>query len=462
MKIVFATYDNQSVHNSLPLGATYVAAYLRANGYPDISFYCQDVYHYPDSHLTKFVDEEKPDIISLGFVAGYYQHQKIKLMVDAIRRAQHKPYIVLGGHGPSPVPEFYLRYTQADAVVMGEAEVPFLNMVKVLDGHGSFVDTKGIAFRYEDTYIVNPREEPIKNLDSIPFPAYDLLPMEYYINSKMLNIGAVDRQIAMISSRGCAFKCNFCMRLEKGLRFRSAANVKEELKLIVNKYNLSYILFYDEYFAASKKRVKEITEAISSIGRPVKYFCTGRLDMIDEDILQMLKDSGCASLDFGIEQYDDAALKAMDKRLTEREIKEGIELTKQYGIAIAFNIIFGNIGDTRESLKKSIDFLSKYNDYSQLRVIRPVTPYPGSPLYDHAIKTGLLKGPEDFYEKHRNLELLTTNFTLYTDEEVHQMLFEANARIINDYYEHKRSETIKQFEDVYFKKDIGFRGARHN
>lgn len=151
MKIVFATYDNQSPHNALPLGAAYVASYLREHGYPDVSFYSQDVYHYPDSHLTTFVDEVKPDIISLGFVAGYYQHKKIKSMVDAIRAARHKPFIVLGGHGPSPVPEFYLRYTQADAVVMGEAEIPFLNLVRVLDGHGSFVDTNGIAFRYEDT-----------------------------------------------------------------------------------------------------------------------------------------------------------------------------------------------------------------------------------------------------------------------------------------------------------------------
>lgn len=473
MKILFATYDNESLHNPLPLGAAYVAGYLREHGYQDVSFYSQDVYHYPDSHLTGYIDKVKPDIVSLGFVAGYYQHKKIKSMVDAIRASQHKPFVVLAGHGPSPVPEFYLRYTGANAVVMGEAELPFLNMVKTFgeseESEYYLDDVHGIAFRHgkydpkDDEYIVNPREEPIKQLDSIPYPAYDLLPMEYYINTKLpLNMSSIERQLAMITSRGCAFRCNFCMRLEKGMRFRSAQNVRDELKYQVNKYNLSYILFYDEYFAASRKRVKEITEAISSIGRPVKYFCTGRLDMIDDDILQMLKDSGCASIDFGIEQYDDDALAAMNKRLTTREIREGIELTKKYGIAIAFNIIFGNVGDTRETLRKSIDFLSEHNDYSQLRVIRPVTPYPGSPLYDLAIERGLLKGPEDFYEKHKNLELLTVNFTPYPDEAVHSMLFEANSRIIRDYYGHLEAQTIKQFEDVYFKKDVAYRGARHN
>jgi len=125
------------------------------------------------------------------------------------------------------------------------------------------------------------------------------------------------------------------------------------------------------------------------------------------------------------------------------------------------NIIFGNVGDTRESLRKSLNLLKDYNDYGQLRAIRPVTPYPGSPLYYEAIKRGLLSGPEDFYAKHKNVELLTVNFTDIPDEEFHRLMHEANKEIITDYYEHLKGRVIDNFRRVYFDRDYNFRGARH-
>jgi radical SAM superfamily enzyme YgiQ (UPF0313 family) len=184
--------------------------------------------------------------------------------------------------------------------------------------------------------------------------------------------------------------------------------------------------------------------------------------MVDEDVLEMLRGSGCVSIDYGIEQFDDDALASMDKHLTTKEIREGIQLTRESGIAVCFNIIYGNIGDTKETLRKSIDFLHEYNDYSQLRVVRPVTPYPGSPLYSYAISHGLLMGPEDFYSRHTNLERLTVNFTSYSDEEVHQQLYDVNCEIIERYYKHQADITKEQFKKVYFEGDSGYRGARHN
>ena len=105
--------------------------------------------------------------------------------------------------------------------------------------------------------------------------------------------------------------------------------------------------------------------------------------------------------------------------------------------------------------------LKKYNDYGQIRVIRPVTPYPGSQLYDTAIKRGLLSGPEDFYNKHKNVELLTVNFTDIPESEFYQLMFDANKEVICDYYDHLKEEAIRSFERVYFEGDTGFRGARH-
>lgn len=271
----------------------------------------------------------------------------------------------------------------------------------------------------------------------------------------------VDRMIYVVGNRGCNYACNFCQRLEKGIRFRSADNIVEEIKKFKKDYGISYVVFLDELFMVSEKRISELTEAFIKANLNIRYFCTGRLNVVNNNILDMLKQSGCACIDYGIEQFDNDALKAMNKRLTEEDIIKGIELTQAKDFPIIFDIIFGNIGDTKKTLRKTLDFFKKYNDYGQFRTIRPVTPYPGSKLYDYAIEKGLLKGPKDFYEKHVNLELPAVNFTNIPDDEYISLLFEANKEIINDYYEHFKKTSIETFRKVYFEKDAGFRGVRH-
>lgn len=302
---------------------------------------------------------------------------------------------------------------------------------------------------------------PIKDLDSIPYPYYDGLPMEYYVNAKVFKMKPTDRVMWMITSRGCNYKCNFCQRLEKGIRFRSVESVIDELKKYIRDHRTTFVVFWDELFMFSEERVNEIAEGILKENIKINYWCTGRLNIVNRSILKMLKESGCTYIDYGIEQFDDFALRKMKKVQTEEDIIKGVELTKEHGIRIGFNIIFGNVGDTKESLAKSMALLKKYNDYGQIRVIRPVTPYPGSQLYDTAIKRGLLSGPEDFYNKHKNVELLTVNFTDIPESEFYQLMFDANKEVICDYYDHLKEEAIRSFERVYFEGDTGFRGARH-
>ena len=460
MKILFVLYDNERRNNNLPVGTAYVAAYLREHGYKDITYYCQDVYHYSEEHLHEYLKKNHFDVVAMGFVAGYYQHIKIKKICDAITSLKEKPFIVLGGHGPSPVPEYFIKHLGADAVVMGEGELPFLNLIKALDNNTDLDGVKGIAFRDGDNVIVNPREKPIKDLDSLPLPYYDPLPMEYYIQVPYLT-SPTDRGIVVCAQRGCIYHCNFCYRLEKGIRFRSPDSIIDEIKKYKRDYHINYVWFYDELFMSSEKRVFEVCERFIQEDLNINYFCTGWLGIANAEILDIMKRSGCVAIDYGIEQFDDDALRKMNKKLTTVEIEKGIKHTLEKGIQPLFNIIFGNVGDTRQTLRKSLDFLHKYNDYGQVRVIRPVTPYPGCPLYDLALKKKLLKGPEDFYNKHENLELLTVNFTNIPDDEFHDLMFEANKEIITDYYEYMKQRDIENFRKIYYEKDYAFRGLRH-
>ncbi|MBT6230918.1 MAG: hypothetical protein HOI47_30115 [Candidatus Scalindua sp.] len=153
----------------------------------------------------------------------------------------------------------------------------------------------------------------------------------------------------------------------------------------------------------------------------------------------------------------------MKKGLRTKQVIKGIEATLDAGISPGFNILWGNIGDNKETLKKGVDFLIKYDRGAQLRTIRVVTPYPGSPLYYDAIEKGFLKDCEDFYEnKHTNSDLLSANFTELSDEEVHQSLYEANVKLLENYYEKSKDYAIEQAKKIFLEKDSGFRGFRQH
>ena len=286
--------------------------------------------------------------------------------------------------------------------------------------------------------------------------------MEYYTLFRGPHIKNSERSFFVLSSRGCHFKCNFCYRMDEGIRFRSPENVVKEIKMLKEKYNVSYIWFVDELVMASPKRTKELCEAFINNDLNIKWACNGRLNIAKRDLLTLMKKAGCVFINYGIESVDDEILKVMNKNLTTKQIIKGIEATLEVGISPGFNIIFGNIGETAEILQKGVNFLLKYDDHAQLRTIRPVTPYPGSDLYYYAIEKGLLKDVEDFYEnKHINSDLLSINFTDLTDEEFHRLLLEANKTLMENYLKHKFERSMEIMKKLYLEKDATFRGYRH-
>ena len=199
---------------------------------------------------------------------------------------------------------------------------------------------------------------------------------------------------------------------------------------------------------------------------PIKWQCNGRLNYCSKELLQLMKDAGCNFINYGIESMDQKVLNNMKKGLRPEMIIEGVEDTLKVGISPGLNFIFGNVGDNKTTIKSSVDFLLKYDDFAQKRTIRPVTPYPGSPLYYYAIDMGLLdkdNPAEDFYEnKHLNSDLICCNFTELSDEEYYECLRSSNSTLMKNYYDKQKSSTLAQINYLYKEKDATFRGFRHN
>lgn len=460
MRVLLVVYDNDSYVPYFPQGLAYIAAVLRKRGI-DVEIYNQDYHHYPEEHLTEYLNKNRFDMVGFGIIAGYYQYRKLLSISRAINNAKRRPYYILGGHGPAPEPAFFLKKTRADAIVIGEGEETIVELLDAITYHRDLRRVKGIAFRDGKHVTITARRPLIKNIDSIPLPAYDLFPMEYYRLVRGPNCTRSDFLMPILSGRGCTFKCNFCYRMDKGFRPRSNEAIIEEIRFLKDNYRITYIIFSDELLMSSVQRTIDLCRDIVKAKLNIKWCCNGRLNYAKPEVLKLMKKAGCVFINYGIEAMDDQILKNMNKALTTRQIIRGIEATLECSISPGLNIIFGNIGENKDTLRKGVEFLLKYDDGAQLRTIRPVTPYPGSPLYYYTIEKDLLKDCEDFYEnKHINSDLLSVNFTDLTDEEFHKLLFEANKTLLENYYKHQLERQINTSKKLYLEKDVTFRGFR--
>lgn len=461
MKILLVVPDNGSCISHFPLGIGYIAAVLRNAGHY-VEIYNKDVYHYSVAQLTRFLDTHDFDIVGSGTCGGYRQYREMKAIAKAVHAAKKKHMFIVGGHLVTPEPKYFLDLLKADYIVLGEGEETMRELCDHLEHKLSVCDVKGIAYYDEDGAVINTgRREEIANLDALPYPAWDLFPMDHYVLLRDPNIMDHERFMIMYSGRGCLFNCNFCYRMEKGLRIRSAENVIEEMRALKETYNVSYIGFYDELLVNSVDRVTEFCEKLIDAKLNMHWNCNGRLNFAKLDMLKLMKRAGCVFINYGIESLDEQALKNMNKNLTVKQITEGIENTLEAGVSPGFNIIWGNIGEDEHSLQLGVDFLLKYDDHSQRRTIRPVTPYPGCPLYYYAIEKGLLKDVEDFYEhKHVNSDLLAVNFTNLTDDEFYAALLKANEILLSNYYDAQKRQILNIEHDLYTNRNADFRGFR--
>ncbi len=465
MRILMVAYDNDSYITWFPQGLAYLASAARNAGH-EVVVYQQDIFHWPDSHLTEYLDHNYFDVVEVSIIGGYYQYHKLMSLSAAINASQNRKRggvkYTIGGHGPAAAPEYFLRKTGADVVGIGEGEITFVELMDAFAGKRSLESVDGIAFLDpEGNYIRTKARELIQDIDQISWPAYDLFDITHYSLLRLPNIKGNERCMPVLSGRGCIFKCNFCYRLDKGFRPRSSQSIIDEIRFLKEEYNIKYIAFSDELLMSSRERTLELCQAFIDAELNIKWDCNGRLNFADLDVLYKMKEAGCVFINYGIESLDDDTLKVMHKGLTRQMIIRGIENTLEVGISPGLNIIYGNINEPLSAIDDAVEFLLKYDDHAQMRTIRPVTPYPGSELFDYAVEHNLLEGVADFYEnKHQNSDLLSVNFTQYTDDEVYEALYHANMKLIERYQKVQSEASARICKDLYFNRNAAFRGFR--
>jgi radical SAM superfamily enzyme YgiQ (UPF0313 family) len=344
---------------------------------------------------------------------------------------------VLGGHGPAGAPEFFLEKMGADTVVVGDGE------------DTGWVESKGV-------YHAKPVDFDYPDLS-----CYESFPIYVYRLNRTPKATNTDFCLPILSSRGCKWNCSFCYRMRKGFHERPVKAIMKEIRYLNKTFGINYFDFEDELLMSSVERAEEICEGISRLPFGIKWDCNGRLNYAKPEILKLMKKCGCEYVNYGIESLNQTILNQMGKGLTLNQIHSGVQETLTANLSPGLNLLWGFPENTETDLWDEVEFLRKYSTNDELRTIRPVTAYPGCPLFEKGKKDGLVKDAEDFYENlHVNSDLISINFMDYPNEQAHKMLYEANNALIVNYYSKKLDISLASAKDLYIGNNTEFRGFR--
>ncbi|MCD4654010.1 B12-binding domain-containing radical SAM protein, partial [bacterium] len=373
-----------AVYPSMGLG--FIAAVAEADGHK-VEIVDAEAVQMGYEGIREVVERFNPEVIGFQtFCANLPHCRKVALQA---RDFNPDIKIVFGGVQATLFPEEQLNDRLIDVVVIGEGEIPFKNLLNTLQSGGNLYDVPGIVFRTEKGEIVfTPRPSLIQNLDEIPFPALHLFPMDAYHSSAQLR---GNRTLHLFTSRGCPYNCSYCsgdLVFGKSFRFRSPKMVISDIQQMINTYNIDGLQFYDETFTVNRQRVIELCDTMKAQGLNIPWACFTRVDLVDEELLIRMRDTGCYQIFFGVETGVERLLKMIRKGTTFAQARTAFGLCRKLGIETVASFMLTLPTETVEDTEKSIQFgLELDPDYVYWLSF---VPYPGNELSDLARKTGTI------------------------------------------------------------------------
>jgi len=355
-----------------PLGILYISAYLNEKGIENKIF---DTTFSSKEELKKYLVEEKPEYLAI------YVNLMTKLNVLKIikfiksNESTKKIKIILGGPDIRYNAKEFLEHG-ADYLVIGEGEETFYELILNLGqkDESDLENIKSIGFIDKTGKSIFTDERTlIKNIDELPLPNRSGINLKEYQNAWKKKHG--QDAISVSTMRGCPYTCKWCSRAVYGLTYRrrSPKKVVEELKLIKEEYNPDSIWFVDDVFTISHKWLAEFNDVLKNHQLKIKYECITRADRMNEDVIKMMKESGCFRVWIGAESGSQRIIDAMDRRVKVEQVRSMIQLAKKYGIETGTFIMLGYPGETEKDIEETITHLNLSDpDHFTITVAYPI------------------------------------------------------------------------------------------
>jgi len=335
--------------------------------------------HWVWQEIKKVLNSYQPDLVGISAMTPIFG-SALKT-AEVVKKYNPELLVIVGGPHPSLLTEQTLRSKDIDIAVRGEGERTILELVKTIENGGDLYKVKGISFKENGKVFNNELQEPIKNLDEIPFPARDLLMNPQNYTSE--DMGAI------LGSRGCPFNCTYCSHFwGRCVRFRSPQNVFQEIKEIRHKYGTRQFELKDDTFTANRKWVTDLCNLLILENLKINWGCTTRANLLDEDILRKMQKAGCNVVRIGVETGSERILKETKKGVTFEQMKKAAKILNKLGIFWSGYFMMGLPTETEEDILKTYQFMKELNPYyAGLGVYNP---FPATELFDQGVKLGLL------------------------------------------------------------------------
>lgn len=409
--LIFPTIINPEygLPRTPPLGISYLGTVLKKKGHK-VKLIDLRLPKYTQDYFIKVLKSFKPDIV--GVSATSYGYLSGKEIFALTKKYYPKTVTILGGPHAAVGGMNAIKDKNLDMFAIGEGEDLIIDLLDAIKNKKSLKDIKGLTYKDKRGRVhVNAPRFNSSDLDALPFPQFNLLPIEEYRAGGTLTI-------PIMTSRGCPFGCIYCVSWKtqgKMFRGRSAKNVVDEIEFLTRKINVEHFTILDDNFAFDRKRAIEICNEIIRRGLKIKWQCDQgiRADRTDYEVYKSMKDSGCTLIALGVENPDPEVLKKMNKGETIEDIKKSIRAAQKVGLIVKAFFIVGCPGDNLKLVKKSIKFFKDMNiDIPRYSMM---TAYPGSVLWAWAEKNGrFLSDPFNYtvqrHDNSRDVQFETDDF----------------------------------------------------
>lgn len=362
----------------VPISLPYIAAVLREGGHEVQIVDCiaDDL---STEELLETLGKFTPNLAIFDVSTPTISHDKE--VIELIKQRNPKCHLSAIGTHVTALPGQVLRSSKLDSVIRGEPELTSLALANTLEKGEDLGQVEGISHKQGGEVSNNPDRPFIEDLNSLPFPARDLIHNEKYtmpVSNRSYTL--------LVSSRGCTGRCIFCtahLYYGRKLRLRSADNICDELEEIVEKFGIKDVTMWSDTFTLNQDFVVSVCEEIMRRGLKVNWMTNSRVDKVDLELLKLMKSAGCSMVSYGVESAVPEILRNCKKGTTPEQIQNAFKWSREAGLETIAHVILGLPGETRETIRETTSFMKKIKpDYAQFY---GAIPFPGTEFYDMTI-----------------------------------------------------------------------------